>query len=560
MPERKANKIMPFAQGAEFYFAKYKRKLEQGQYIEALCALRVACEKEPEKREYALDLAELYTEMDFYEESNYILLKLFPKAPDYQEECLYGMGCNFFGLQDIDRAKECFEKVLRYYPGGNYEEDAADFLEYLEEEQQIGGILSSAVFAEVEKGRRCLDNGETGQAIEIFSKLAEAYPEQVFLKNNLTLSLYCAGETDKAIALSRQVLMQERYNPHAICNLLLFANGAGKKELVETYRPLLDKADCRETDDDIKVALTYCELGEEEKAYPLFRRALEELPYDEQVLYFAAACAQNLGKYAEAQQYFAEILKLWPQNTVVSYYKQEMQRCRDTGSVLKIPYTCQVPEEEIARRLLYLNTQFALPDEALRELWQQDAEFSALVLWGMEAGGPAARKMIIGVLARIGDARAEEIMRRQLLKREESDEAKNMLFFALHYIGAKQPYIAYVSGKMTEVRLGATEPSLGKVPDSYDEILRQLLELLTRLQQKKMLPQAVGLFSEYLSTYTKPPALRNCKAWAGALAVLALQEEGVQVRPEQAAELLDIQVRSINRCMGLIRRKIAEKS
>ena len=45
------------------------------------------------------------------------------------------MGCNFFGLQDIDRAKECFEKVLRYYPGGNYEEDAADFLEYLEEEQ-----------------------------------------------------------------------------------------------------------------------------------------------------------------------------------------------------------------------------------------------------------------------------------------------------------------------------------------------------------------------------------------------------------------------------------------
>lgn len=133
------------------------------------------------------------------------------------------------------------------------------------------------------------------------------------MKNNLTLSLYCAGETDKAIALSRQVLMQERYNPHAICNLLLFANGAGKKELVETYRPLLDKADCRETDDDIKVALTYCELGEEEKAYPLFRRALEELPYDEQVLYFAAACAQNLGKYAEAQQYFAEILKLWPQ-------------------------------------------------------------------------------------------------------------------------------------------------------------------------------------------------------------------------------------------------------
>lgn len=95
MPERKANKIVPFMQGAEFYFAKYRRKLEQGKYIDALCALRAACDKKPEDQEYALELAELYTEMDFYEESNYILLKLFPENPARQEECLYGMGCNF---------------------------------------------------------------------------------------------------------------------------------------------------------------------------------------------------------------------------------------------------------------------------------------------------------------------------------------------------------------------------------------------------------------------------------------------------------------------------------
>lgn len=560
MPERKANKIVPFMQGAEFYFAKYRRKLEQGKYIDALCALRAACDKKPEDQEYALELAELYTEMDFYEESNYILLKLFPENPARQEECLYGMGCKFFGLQDIDRARECFEKVLHYYPEGSYGEDAADFLEYLEEEQQAGGILPSAAFTEAEKGRKCLDSGETDQAIEIFSRLTENYPEQVFLKNNLALGLYCAGETEKAIALSRQILMQDRYSPHAICNLLLFANGAGKKELVETYRPLLEKADCREADDELKVALTYCELGEEAKAYPFFLRALEELPYDAQALYLTAACAQNLGKYTEAMQYFAEILRLWPQNTVASYYRQEMQHCREMGKILKIPYTCQVPEEEIERRLVYLNARFMLPDEKLRELWQQDTAFSRLLLWGLEAGGVAARKMIVSVLTRIGDARAEDIMRRLLLKREESDETKNMLCFALHYIGAKQPYIAYISGKMTEVRLGAVEPSQEKVPDSYDEILRQLLEVLTALQQKKMLPQAVGLFSEYLKAHSKPPALRNCKAWAGALAVLTLREAGVPVQPEQVAELLGIQVRSINRCMGLIRKKRAEKS
>ena len=92
--------MLAFRQGADFYFSRYERLLAREDYVDALSALRTAHEKAPDNLEYTMELAELYTEMDFYEESNCLLLGIFSKEPGYQEECLYGMGCNFFGLQD----------------------------------------------------------------------------------------------------------------------------------------------------------------------------------------------------------------------------------------------------------------------------------------------------------------------------------------------------------------------------------------------------------------------------------------------------------------------------
>ena len=195
--------------------------------------------------------------------------------------------------------------------------------------------------------------------------MAEKYPEELFLKNNLALACYCEGQTDRAMELSRQVLQKDRYSPHALCNLVLFALGTGRRAEVEEYRPMLAKADCREADDDIKVALTYCELGEEEAAYPLFGRALEELPYDYSVLYFRAACANNLHKPREAMDTLRTIQKLWPHDTVAPYYLREIARAEQVGESLHMLYNCQVPDAEIEQRLQYLNAKFALPAEEL---------------------------------------------------------------------------------------------------------------------------------------------------------------------------------------------------
>lgn len=81
MPGEKQTKVLAFRQGADFYFSRYERLLAREDYVDALSALRTAHEKAPDNLEYTMELAELYTEMDFYEESNCLLLGIFSKEP-----------------------------------------------------------------------------------------------------------------------------------------------------------------------------------------------------------------------------------------------------------------------------------------------------------------------------------------------------------------------------------------------------------------------------------------------------------------------------------------------
>ena len=113
---------------------------------------------------------------------------------------------------------------------------------------------------------------------------------------------------------------------------------------------------------------------------------------------------------------------------------------------------------------------------------------------------------------------------------------------------------------MTEVRLGETNALQGSIPNSYDEILNLLIDLLKRLNCKNILPNAVSIFSRYLKTCKKPPVLRNTKAWAGALAAMVMQEQKQEIQSiQQIAEILDIDRQSICRCMRLMKKKIVEK-
>ena len=77
--EKQKNNVLRFEQKARFHYLKYQKLADRGNYIDALVALRAAAAKDPENTDYQMELAELYTELCCFDESNYIFFSLIAK-------------------------------------------------------------------------------------------------------------------------------------------------------------------------------------------------------------------------------------------------------------------------------------------------------------------------------------------------------------------------------------------------------------------------------------------------------------------------------------------------
>ncbi|MBQ9942221.1 MAG: hypothetical protein IJP03_04345, partial [Christensenellaceae bacterium] len=135
MTVKKGGRVLSFDRDGEFYYSKYEKLADRGNMIDALVALRAAAEKQPDEVEFSLELAELYTEMCFFEESIFLLFELMRRRQDCFGDGMFGLGCNFYGLHDLAKARECFEQYLRELPGGKYAGDCHEFLSMIEEDE-----------------------------------------------------------------------------------------------------------------------------------------------------------------------------------------------------------------------------------------------------------------------------------------------------------------------------------------------------------------------------------------------------------------------------------------
>jgi len=108
--------ILKFDRGAEFHYSKAHKELDTGRYTDSLADLRRSVEKEPDNIEYRYALAELLSEMDLYEESNFHLYMIDRCENNFEEDLTFCFGYNFYGLGEIERSKMYFDKYIEKYP------------------------------------------------------------------------------------------------------------------------------------------------------------------------------------------------------------------------------------------------------------------------------------------------------------------------------------------------------------------------------------------------------------------------------------------------------------
>lgn len=468
------NNVIKFNQPAEFFIKKAEKHFDAGNFLGALQLYRQVLGIEPNKVEYLFSIAQIYSEMGLYTESNDVLLKI-ARYGNTPAECLFALGCNYMGMKDYELADEAFEQYLSIEPDGEYAEEIDDLFDILDEEDMEEGILHDVnrriILEEEFKGKQHLDKGDYKIAIQHLKYVVERDVWNLSALNNLSLSYFFNGEKSKAVETSKKVIKMQPSNLHACCNLAFFYSDLKDHENAATYLNKLDTLGEIPPEDLHKVALTYCELGYHDKAYKCFLKIISFQPYDIRILHFCGLAAYNYGLYSEAIGFFVKILKIEPNNSLASYYNKKAEKAKKNGISKKLEYVYQVQFSEIKKRIKYLNLCLKQNDESLSTKWENDAYFKSIILWGLHYGDEYIKKIVLEIMCMFSDESVEDEFRNFLLKSAETDEIKNDIFMYLKRMGAKEPYVAYIKGAIAEVRVGNLSDNIKNLPKKYEDTL-----------------------------------------------------------------------------------------
>ncbi len=523
-------KILKFKQPAEFYYRMAQKLMDNGRYVNALSAIRKAVDMEPEDYEYSLCLAEVLTELTKYEDSNRVLFDIIERGDDVSAECFFCLGCNFMGLNDIPKAQESFEKYIQVQPEGEYREEVEDFLYYFDSEEYGEYYEEDGEDEEFEKareGKRYLDRGEYEKAVETLEAIDNEDGEMSYAKNNLALAYYCLKNIVKAMEITRKVLKKNKANLHANCNMAVFMSEVGRMQEAAKHVNAALKAKTETSEDIYKIAITLCELKRHEEAISYLKELAAISPYDEKVLYYLAAAYHNTGRPKEAINLLDDIKKLDHPGVIADYYIRRInQEIQEPESYEEMAYVYQVPAEEAKKKIKYLNDSLKLPDSEYSVMWKQDAVFQDTILWGLEYGDENIKRAIAGMVAGFADRRAERILRDFLLKKRQPDEVKNDIFVLLKRMSAKEPYIAYISGEVVEVKVGAYDLDAEGMGKEYSELFHRLYDAINMYYSEDVLRCTLEVIAAYLEKQTGEPGDVKINETAAALLYLALRDCG----------------------------------
>ncbi|MEA4852913.1 MAG: tetratricopeptide repeat protein [Christensenella sp.] len=536
-------KILEFNRPADFYFRTAQKMTETSNYLGALSMMRKALEKDEGNSEYVMQMAEILTELGKYEESNSLLFDMLLRSEERKNECFFGMGCNFIGLNDFEKAQESFEKYVMEEPEGEFSEDVEEFLDFFDDAMEFDEMVLEDVKSRTnqelaQEGKRYLDNGEYAKAAEVLEKINPYDYDLFFAKNNLALSYYCMGKLDQAVKVTTEVLEQEPDNIHAVCNMALFLSERGDKEEAVRLLERVMKLQMLEQDDIFKIAITLCELKQHEEALRFLSRFLSENPYDEKALYFAAVASFNLHKYKDALQFLSDIVKLEPQDSIASYYigyvKETMGGKRTHADM---NYIYQVPSAEARKRMKYLNDCIKFPEAVFQELWRTEKRLTSIMLWGLEYGDLFIKRAVAEIIGNLGDEKAERVLRRYLLRRGQPDEVKNDIFIILKRIGAKEPYVAYFNGAIVEVKVGMVDPEMENAPKEYTAVFDLILSTSSEHFSEQLAGDAASLLQKLDQWGVPAEYYTQTKEYAATVTFVALYLNKMTMEPRKIAEL-----------------------
>jgi tetratricopeptide (TPR) repeat protein len=545
------NKVLPFDQNGQFYYKKAQKFIDSNNYVDALSFYRKAVDKDPENVNYKMDLAQVFSEMNYYDESNRLLFLVLQKEKN-KSECYFGLGCNFMALREYEKAEECFDRYLKMDSEGMYAEDVDDLLdllrstEYFTEEEFYIGSLSPAkekLYKLANKGRELLDAGEYKKAIKCMEKVVKKDPVLVFVRNNLSLAYYCEGNTDKAVEMTKDILIEYPKNIHANCNLAIMLNDSGNETEVSELKRVILGFDTNDPDELHKIAVTLCELKLHKEANSALKELLQYRPYDVKLLHYYAVSWFNMKNFRESLFLWNRIEKILPENMISNYYKKLTQNyIKEDKEFKELGYHFQVPYEEIIFRVRKINDLLKLSIEDLKQKWERNDWTQGLFVWSLSLNDNLMKKGILNAVASMKDSKAEYFLRDFSLRRNVDDDLKKEALMLLSQMGAKEPYMAYMNDNVVEIRVNSTVLHENEAPAYYQEVVDIAMEGMKNKYKRGYETDIKRIWDQFVFTVKTEslPRIKKPEAWAAALELFYCSLNGLSVNKSGIAKRYNV--------------------
>ena len=416
-------KIVSFDRSAAYLHHRAMMNRRENRVVDALELMRRAVEAQPDNSEYRLDLAELLCEMGCHGQSARLLLDMLSEK-DAPSECFYGLALNQLGMNDLGGARQSLDIYRSQAPRGEHFDDVSRLTAELDYYISMNRPADRRLFRAMRVASRACDAMRAGnlqKACRLFEKSLQKASEQYEMRALYAMALAMAGRKDAARQQADRAAQAFPPSPRAMCVCAQAYNLLGDREKA---LDMMDRAAQEHpSGQDLRLMLYAAgELGLHDRAAEYARLALQETPYDRELLHIRAVALKRTGETdAEAAKCWDRILRIDPEDSVAQYYSDAAH----DGTLEAAPdYGYQVPEAEARRRLGVLTEALGQGFEAIRQRWTEDAAFRQIVRWAAGAEDPRLGRASMTMLATLEEDDARSVLREFMFAPEVSRELK----------------------------------------------------------------------------------------------------------------------------------------
>ncbi|QNO13653.1 hypothetical protein HYG86_02150 [Alkalicella caledoniensis] len=406
---KKNGHIIPISKGVDFYFAMANKSYLKNDIHKALEYYKRAVNIEPDNSVNHFNVASLLAEMGKYAESNTIYRKIVKTDPD-MFDCWFFMGLNYGQLNNFKMVKKCLQKYLELCPEGEHYEQATDIITALKNSEYDWEARDAKEVQKIQdlctKGIELVEKGEYALAEEVFLEAMNINTKVTAPINNLALTYYYQGEIQEAIKKSKEVLSIDDSNIHALCNLVGF------------YQEIQDEISLRHTtrklesinfetlneDDDIKLAITYGNLGKDSLAYNILLQTTQLDNRNFKATYFLAISLFNKKKLLESKNKWARLEEIEPGNPFSQYYISLIEKIVTKEKEFeRLPYQIKVPYNSLLDIIKSISDS-DLSNEEIEKYKDDKGLFSSMV-WALHKGDTSLKEPLVDLMISLNNGK-----------------------------------------------------------------------------------------------------------------------------------------------------------